>query len=391
MSLADRLRGYPAAEEPKVQARTEFNGSSGYLQTQPMPADQPPDYRALLERFGYDPTKVCIVGHPRVSRWEVPYRPVEGTDERGRPVHGELTTRWLASYRFNLAPIGQTVDDLDALVQRARQRPMGATGPHWAVFQAGDQQLGKRSRDGGIDEIVGRYLESVEAAAAEIAQLRDAHGVEGLQISLPGDCIEGNQSQQGKNLWLTELTITEQVRVLRRLMFETVRALAPLAPKVYLDVVNGNHDEAQRTQNTFPGNGWATEAAIAVDDALKLNAEAFGHVEVRVPEQWSGHMTVPVGDTVVTVAHGHQWRRGRAMDWWSKQALNNQPPGAAQVLQNGHWHEWAVASTAERTHIQSPTFDCGSDWYRERQGGTSRRGGLVYLLRAGEVSRMTVV
>ena len=117
----------------------------------------------------------------------------------------------------------------------------------------------------------------------------------------------------------------------------------------------------------------------------------FGHVTVRVPDKWTGTMTVPVGDTVVTVIHGHQWRPNQAMKWWSEQALHHQPAGASQVLQQGHYHSWQVETTEHRTRIQSPTLDGGSDWYRDIRGATARRGALVYLLNAGEVSRMSLV
>lgn len=376
MSAADdfnELLAQPTADEPKYVQHTEFDGVTGHIQTKGL-EKPPPDFTALLEQFGYDPTEVRIVGHPRTSRWQT-------YDER-----------WLTAYRFNIAPVEQIASsaDIEALVLRAKKSPAAATGPYWFVFQAGDQQLGKRSRDGSTEQIVDRYVQSVDAAQAEFKGLK-RFGVEGIQISLPGDCIEGNQSQSGRNLWLTQETITEQTRILRRLMFYTVEAFAPLAPQVFLDVVNGNHDQAQRQQNTYPGDGWATETAIAVSDALKLNSNSFGHVEVRVPEKWSGCMTVPVGDTVVTVVHGHQWRPNGAMKWWSEQALNNQPAGAAHLLQCGHYHSWEVETTEKRTRIQSSTYDCGSDWYREKRGATNRRGGLVYLLKAGEVSRMSLV
>lgn len=216
-------------------------------------------------------------------------------------------------------------------------------------------------------------------------------GIAGVQISMPGDCIEGNQSQKGKNNGhLTEQSITEQTRLLRRLMMYAVDELSG-APQVYLDVVNGNHDRSQEQLNTWPGDGWATEQAIAVSDALKLNQAAYGHVEVRIPDKWSGCMTVPVGDTVVTVVHGHQWPRGKPLDWLAKQAVHNQPAGATQVLQYGHWHTWMLEAHATKTLIGGPTFDCGSDYFRERHGGESQRGGLTYLMRGGEVSRMGIV
>ncbi|AER47590.1 exonuclease [Mycobacterium phage DS6A] len=402
MSLADRLLDYPAADEPKITQRTEFDGSAGFIQTSATPADDgPPEYDELLRKFGYDPAQVRIVGAPRVSRWEVPYRPVEGSDEKGKPILGELTTRWLASYRFHIAAAagatGDGATDLEAIVKAARGRRRATTDrrddprpPHWFVVQAGDLQLGKRSRDGDTTQIVERFVQSVETAAADLRECRRRNAVAGVQVSFPGDCIEGNVSQGGRNVWLTRETVTEQTRAFRRLLMFAAETFAPLAERVWIDVVNGNHDEAQRQTNSYPGDGWATEAAIAVSDALTLNPAAFEHVGVRVPEKWSGYMTVPVGDSVVTVAHGHQWRRDKAFAWWANQAIGNHAPAGAQILQHGHWHEWMVRSNADRTVVCSPTFDCGSDWFRETEGGTSRRGAVTYLLRAGEISRMGI-
>ncbi len=49
--------------------------------------------------------------------------------------------------------------------------------------------------------------------------------------------------------------------MLQRLILCTVESLAPVAEQLCLDVVNGNHDQAQRQINTWPGDGWATRAA----------------------------------------------------------------------------------------------------------------------------------
>ncbi|MFF4026995.1 hypothetical protein ACFYY5_29520 [Nocardia elegans] len=374
MSLADDLSSQPTAVEAEYRPRTEFDGASGgYIQTGPL-REQPASHRELLEQFGYNPDEVQIVGAPRISRWQT---------------HDE---RWLAAYRFQIAPIGpgRDISELVDVVNRHRaHNPVGG-GPHFFVYQAGDLQLGKRSRDGDTEQIIERYLDSVDQAVAEFEHLQ-RHGIEGVQISMPGDCIEGAVSQNSKNLWLTKETVTEQVRILRRLMLHTVERFAPLVGKVYLDVANGNHDENSRAQNFYPGDGWATEAAIAVSDALKMNDAAFGHVEVRVPNKWNGSMTVPVGSTVVTVVHGHQWRIGQGFRWWQEQCFGNQNPAGAQVLQHGHQHSWELQTSANRIRISSSTFDCGSDWYRDAHGQDAKRGGLTYLLRDGELSRMSLV
>ncbi|SHU53489.1 hypothetical protein [Mycobacteroides abscessus] len=378
MTLRDEWLKQPALpEEHRRNApKFEFDGSAGYVTSGPLPADeQPPEFDDLLRTHGYDPTRFRIVGLVQVRRWQ--------------NYHGD----WLAYHRFNFEAIDNPASgaDLEQLIREAQaHKSNNSAGPHWFVFQAADLQIGKRSRDGSTEQIIDQYVTGLDLAIAEYKSAKYL-GVEGIQVSMPGDCIEGNQSQSGRNLWLTQETITEQTRIFRRLIMHTVEQLAPLTDRLYVDVVNGNHDEAQRIQNTYPGNGWATESAIAVADALTLNPAAFSHVTVRVPDKWSGSMTVPVGDTVVTVAHGHQWSRAGAMAWWQRQAFNGHPPAGAHILQHGHWHSFALEQSGGRTRICSPALDCGSDWFRDKNGATASPGALAYLLRAGEPSRLTVV
>lgn len=373
MGRLAELLSQPTAQE--VETSTTFDDEGNYVQARALDV-QPENCDQIMEVFGHDPAKCFIDGPVSIG-------------------HRELTDgRIVSTYRYKLRERPSAVD-IDDLVSRAKKakkhRETTLSGAHWFVFQASDLQIGKVSRDGSTEEIVNRYLDSIERAVEEFKFLKPK-GIEGIQISMPGDLCEGNVSQAGKNVWLTQETITEQTRILRRLMLQTVEAFAPLADHVYLDAISGNHDQATRQWNTYPGDGWATECAIAVDDALKMNPDAFGHVEVRVPNQWSGHMTVPVGDTNVTIVHGHQFgRESNAMKWWQEQAFGNHPPSGAQLLQNGHFHEVTVERSGDRTRVQSPTLDCGSDWYREKHGVGNTRGALTYLLRSGEVSRLSLV
>lgn len=400
MSLADRLQT-PAAPDERYRPTVEFDQRGATIDTGTVYQEpgQPPEYAEILRQVGRDPDRFRLVEVISEKHWQVPYRPYVRDDngkpifnQHGKPMLEEQAFRWAASYKLRVEPVdGQQHNDLEALIVGARAADVlpGAGGDHWFVFQAGDLQLGKRSRDGSTEEIVARWVQAL-ATASRLYREWSGAGIAGVQISMPGDCLEGVVSQGGRNAWLTQETITEQYRLLRRLMLEAVDTFRG-APEVKLDVVNGNHDQAGRQWNTKPGDGWATEAATAVSDAIKLNTLAYGHVEVRVPESWSGSMTVPVGDTVVTIAHGHQWKRGAAMRWWADQSVHNQPAGAAQVLQHAHEHVGHAELHATKTVVCSPSLDCGSDWFREKSGGEARRGAFAYLLRAGEVSRLSVV
>lgn len=396
MALSDEYDDYPAAEEAPWSPRIEFDGTSGYVQTAALPvgADIPEIIAGLLAEIGYEPGTLHIGRILRASHWQQRARVRTWSEEEERYVtSSEFETVWLHAVKVEILPGSHLpATDIEAVITATRKKPPAthSTG-HWFVFQGSDQQLGKISRDGSTEQIIERYIQSVDTAKTEFKRLKRL-GIEGIQICLPGDCIEGNQSQNGKNMWLTKETVPEQIRILRRLMLHTVETFAPLVDQIYLDVVNGNHDQADRRQNSYPGDGWATEAAIALSDAMKLNPTAYGHVEVRVPDKWQGHMTVPVGDTVCTIAHGHQWRRReRAMTWWAEQAVHNQAPGGAHLLQAGHYHTFALEGHATKTVVYSPTFDLGSDWFRESHGAESQRGGLIYLLQAGTLSNLSVV
>lgn len=375
MGVLAALLEQPTAPEPDPVDPDALSGSGTYTQAGVLPR-QPSTPNELLELFGHDPERFAIEGNVTVRHREL--------------LNGSTVSTY--GYKLRPAPESLDIDDLILAVESAKPEPRALQeGPYWFVYQAGDLQLGKRSRDGSTEQIIRKYMQSTVAAVIELEALADEFGVEGVQLCFPGDCMEGIVSQGGKNLWLTPETMTEQTRIFRRLLLWTVDKFRKAAPRIYLDVVNGNHDQAQRAQNTKPGDGWATECAIAVADALQLNEAAYGHVEVRVPDSWSGHMTVPVGDSLVTVAHGHQWRRGKGMDWWAEQALNLQAPTTAGVLQHGHGHTFEVETTRDRIRIAGPTFDMGSDWYREVHGGESKTGGLVYLLQNNELSRLSIV
>lgn len=385
MSLMDDLANERTnVQETPYQPKIEFDGSSGTWDTGvirgAIPTDFGPLFTEALEAAGENPDRVILGSPLRQSHWQ----------QRSRNDDGEFETVWLHAYKFACTHRLTSNVDIEAIVSRAKESPAVGSGQHWFVFQASDLQIGKRSRDGSTEQIVERYIDSIELAKQQFKGLK-RHGIEGIQISMPGDCVEGVVSQSSKNIWLTQETITEQLRILRRLMMHTVEEFAPLVDRVYFDVVNGNHDDAMRIQNTYPGNGWATECAIQVADALKMNNEAFGHVQVRTPDKWSGNMTVSVGNTTVSIVHGHQWTRDKAFDWWAKQAIGNHPPGAAQLLQYGHWHEFQIKSNADRMAIGSATYDCGSDWFRDKYGGNSRRGGVVYLLDSGVPSHLSIV
>lgn len=379
------------------KATLEWDGSSGvinstvdetYSEAKDKDKEKHQDRSALdqiLISCGLDPDAVEIVGDVKTSFWEQ------------RSKSGD--THLLRSYKFSIrlkldlshVEIQELADHVVALGAAQRVETRGEN-PSWFVFQASDLQIGKVDT-GGSKAIIDKYLESVALAVKHFQVMSSFYAIEGVQLSFPGDICEGNMAQNGKNMWRTDLTVMEQARVFRNLLMVTIDAFLDAgAPMMYVDVVNGNHDEVQRFQATKPSDGHATEAAVAVAEALHLNADRYGLVEVRVPHADQAFMTVPVGDSIVTVMHGHQFRKGKVMVWWSEQALGKCPAGESDLIQHGHYHGSEFVTDANRTVVCSPTFEGASDWYKTMHGNAqARRGGLIYLLKAGAVSMLTHV
>src|SRR5699024_1942253 len=86
-----------------------------------------------------------------------------------------------------------------------------------------------------------------------------------------GDCVEGVVSQGGKNIGNNDLTLTEQLRVLRHLMTQTIARFADAGAEVTVASVPGNHDETYRAPvNAKPHDSFAVDSLRAVQEAFEL-------------------------------------------------------------------------------------------------------------------------
>lgn len=301
-------------------------------------------------------------------------------------------TRGTWFYRFAVEPViaKANIEDLIKLIKRKKRsvEKSSGVGTHHLLF--GDTQLGKMDGD-GTDGIVDRVVSSIENGKRELKRLSQSRQIGKAHIAWLGDCGEGNQSQGGRNMWRTELTVTEQYRVFRRLMLYAIDEISPLVEQIESDVVNGNHDDVQRNVTTRADDGHATESAIALSDALKLNPDRYDHVKIFVPNKDESFITREIGSSVFTMAHGHQWARGKSMTWWAGQTFNWQAPAASQFLLHGHEHEFSIQSKRDRLVLCVPTFESESTWWRHKTGDMSKQGAISMVTAEGEFSDLAIV
>lgn len=211
-----------------------------------------------------------------------------------------------------------------------------------------------------------------------------------------GDCVEGFNSQGGANALRTVLPLTEQVRIVRRLMLHQIETIAPLAARIVLPSIPGNHDDGVRVPGgkgpaTRFDDSWAIEAAVQVGDALAMNSAAYGHVSIVVPQRDELTLTLDIAGTLTGLAHGHQMRPGKAEMWWAEQAHGMQPIGSATMLWTAHLHHLMLRQGGAKTHVQVPAFEGESTYWRHLHGQVAPTGSATMLVGGGGWSDLAVV
>lgn len=395
MNIRDAL-STPAVNEPsgKIDPR-QFNFTAEYAPHDPKTAtitattDQQLETEDDMANFVRANGGVVPKGY-RVRLVESRHNTAGWT--RDRPDQKYATTKPVWYYKFIVEPIISTfrLDELIASVEKRRPvKRVEPTGTGTFQYLLGDLQLGKMDGD-GAEGTLNAFVASVDCAVAEYRRLRRTRSIDKVHIYFGGDSCEGNVSQNGRNMWRTTLTVTEQYRLFRRMMKYAVDGFLD-APGVELSVVNGNHDETQRFQATRADDGHATESAVSLADAFQMNPDTYSHVSVFVPQNDESFMTRECGSTVMTLAHGHQWSRGKSMEWWKGQTFNFQSAGAASFLFHGHEHEFSIQTKRGRTVICVPTFESESTWWRHKTGDLGVRGGLTLITDGDAFTDLRVV
>jgi predicted phosphodiesterase len=394
MNISEALQATPPApatpsrrQEHPTGREFEWNGSTGWLKTEPL-EDRPKTWDAFIaDALGPDMVdQVEVIEPVQVRGWDMPTRVID--PDTNLPVTSVVRAHY---YRIILRRRA-LVADIEELVKLAKRRARGTanavpvTNDQAFVLALGDLQLGKMDGD-GAEGTVARYLQATADAVKRYRLV--AKGAPVYLIHL-GDCIEGFVSQGGANAQRTLLTTTEQVRLYRRLLFEQLEAFAKAAPDVTVVGIPGNHDEAHRPIHTY-GDSWAIDAVSSVHDALEF-AGGWEHVNVFAPARDELTVTLNIAGTVVGMAHGHQWRPGQACAWWAKQAHGRQPIGDADVLLSAHLHHLRVESTgSDKTWIQVPALESGSQWWKHRTGEWGQPGIVTMLVGGGSWSSLEIL
>lgn len=369
--------GVPKAPAGERVRRAEFDLTSGTIE---VPEDAPEgDALEFLEKAGQDPSEWEAVGFKR-SEW-------------GNPEDPFVSTRFTYKRRQGG---GERVDIDDLLAVIDAHEPSEAdetTEPYSMDALAvliGDLQVGQGIED--PFEAIANTLEAIDRAAA-VAE--DLGGADQILVAWLGDHVEGFVSQGGANVWRTKLTLSEQVRAVRRIMYYAVERLAPLTNELIMAAVPGNHGEAQRIGGkgvTTYSDNHDVEALNAVAEALSLSSNPdFEHVHCLVPERDEISLAVEVGGITWGLVHGDKWRNGKQFDWWEQQTFHAGPVAGADVLCCGHWHTFVAMEEGRKTFIQVPTLGTDGMWWAHQHGARPNPGIVVVPVVDGAINAIVPI
>ena len=343
----------------------------GFVVSLPRPEGEPADPTSVLTEFGLDPGEWCVTSMRR-GKWQ------------------KYDGDWLESVRVNIAPTGYVAEndlDIEQLTDHIKKwRPAKGTkkssGSGAFLVAPSDQQIGKKANGQGTEQSIGRILQLTESAVHRF----EAYKKMGLSLgticlALPGDHVEGTTSQNGRlqGQAASDLGITEQTRVARRLLLAQVKALAPLTDRMIIPVINGNHDESTRQVVTDPADGWNVEIASSVQDICAENPD-LAHIEFRYPSSGHQTLTIDVEGTMLGMFHGHQASPNNTLKYISQQSAGQTALGGADIWISGHFHNFRTMDIGERLWVQAPTTDPGSEWFRDRAGMESKPGLLTMVI-----------
>ena len=368
MSLADDLSklAKEGSDNKKMntpqewRARLDVGNDGGYFISTPRTAGELPDAVDLFKDFDLDPDVWTVIS-VRKSRWQ------------------RYDGEWLEAARVSIKPSQQVSHELEIdfekLIDEVKKwRPSKTikhTGELSAIYAIGDTQYGKDGGD-GTDGTVRRVLNSIDESVNRHKELlKSGRNIGAICLPQLGDCIEGSSSQHGKILGRSDLGVTQQVRLGRRILMNWVKAFVPLSERLIVPVVPGNHDEPHRIVMTDPVDSWQVEVVAAVQDACAENP-ALEHIEFRYPERDNSTLAIDLNGVILGMAHGHQARD--LPKWWAGQATGRTAIGSADILMTGHFHHFIAQQVGPRLWLQVPAMDGGSAWFRNSKGLESPTG-----------------
>jgi hypothetical protein len=343
-----------------------WDGNSGEITSEALTGD--PNFEQLLIDHGHDPSLVEVFGPVRTSRWQVPRK---GGD-----------SEWLTSFRFNIQrKVAANSIDLPALFAEAKRTKVktlpARTGEALIVVWA-DPQVGKVDVLGGTPELIAR----VEEKLAKLKVYIKTQKTSTAYWYNAGDSIEGFENTSSQS-FTNDLSLMDQLDLVATMEFSFLRLLRDTHNEVTSATVGSNHCAWRKGKGTLgrPRDDWG----LYIQRQHKRLSDELGMgIKFYEPEPHSDSLALDINGTIVGLVHGHQARPGKFTEYLKGQIHNAGPLALSDIQISGHFHSLIIQPSGRNVytgkpkwHLQAPTLDNGSSWFKNSANGASSDPGLL--------------
>jgi len=246
------------------------------------------------------------------------------------------------------------------------------------VLCMSDWQVGKE----GTEEMLDRFYISLDKIDKHIKHLRKKHDdLDKLIVVGLGDLVESCSGHYPMQTFTTVLDERQQKTVARQMLLDVFNRFSKDFNEVLGLCALGNHGEKRVGTKAYTTFGDNKDGELFDEVAQVLKADpSKKHVKFTIPDKSLAYSVEVLPGTVLTIAHGHQAKRGttpaqRVENWFNKMASKPSKGGfyATNILLVGHYHHfWTKES--ERLMLGATTLDSGSQWFEENGGEKSIPG-----------------
>lgn len=252
------------------------------------------------------------------------------------------------------------------------------------VICMSDWQVGKE----GTEEMLDRYYKALDNIALQIKHLKRKYkDLDKLVIAGLGDLVESCSGHYPMQTFTTVLDERQQKTLARQMLLDAFNRFSKDFNEVLGLCALGNHGEKRIGTKAYTTFGDNKDGELFDEVAQILKADpSKKHVKFTIPDNSLAYSIEVLPGTVLTLAHGHQAKRGttpalRVENWFNKMASKQSKGGfyATNVLLVGHYHHhWSKEN--ERLMLGATTIDNGSQWFEEGGGDKSLPGVTTLVL-----------
>ena len=252
------------------------------------------------------------------------------------------------------------------------------------VICMSDWQVGKE----GTEEMLDRYYTSLNKIDQQIKYLKRKYkDLDKLVIAGLGDLVESCSGHYPMQTFTTVLDERQQKTLARQMLLDAFNRFSKDFNEVLGLCALGNHGEKRIGTKAYTTFGDNKDGELFDEVAQVLKADpSKKHVKFTIPDKSLAYNIEVLPGTVLTLANGHQAKRGttpavRVENWFNKMASKQSKGGfyATNVLLVGHYHHhWSKEN--ERLMLGATTIDNGSQWFEEGGGDKSLPGVTTLVL-----------